>query len=303
MEESMPKPEDTKTFEWYKTVLELGNYEAEFGAKRFHEAVTHHLAIAGSILALAAFAISQDRPVIFALCVLVSLLGTLNACLWRREMEASRRWTIRWRKAAAFIEAEVELRKAVQSKANVFAMSREDKIQRLIEDKKPKEHWWKEAFSYLSWSDRPNPTPQDSTVPESTEAAVDASKLADGGSFESELSKMKTFWDGKRLGTYATRWTKTAWSFSMLYVSLLIVSTLFLIPGVRAWIGVIPKKPEPSTSFVFLTGSTNLLPLAHYSFTIVPTNSVPSTNVLIIVTQTNEPPAIKVVPKSRVELS
>ena len=102
-----------KTFDWYRTIVEIGNFEVEHSRTRFYENSKLHVALGAGSLGLASYALSSKMHLILVLPFLVSALGILNGAAWLRLLNASSWWDERWRRAAAELESDSDFRGAV----------------------------------------------------------------------------------------------------------------------------------------------------------------------------------------------
>lgn len=106
-----------KTFDWYRIIVELGNFEVEHGRTRFYENSKLHLAIGAGSLGLASYSVAHNEPLVLVLVLLVSAFGMVNAVAWLRQLEASSYWEHQWRRAASELEQSAEFRAAVGAAA------------------------------------------------------------------------------------------------------------------------------------------------------------------------------------------
>ena len=101
------------TYEWYRTLVEMGDFEVVHGRERFYENSKLHVAFATGSLGLIAYALNSKVYIVLALAFVVSFYGAANARLWLRQVVASSVWETRWRAAAAELERTPEFRSAV----------------------------------------------------------------------------------------------------------------------------------------------------------------------------------------------
>ena len=102
-----------KTFDWYKSILELGNFEVEHGRIRFFETAKLHLAVVAGILALSAYAVAHSNPVPLLLALILAVFGAVNASAWNRQLASSFSWDARWRLTVSAIEDAEDFRSTV----------------------------------------------------------------------------------------------------------------------------------------------------------------------------------------------
>jgi len=124
-----------KAFDWYISLVELGNFEVEHGRERFYETLKIHIAIVGGILAVASYAVVNEEFIILILGAIVGAFGAVNVGFWRDQIEASSRWESRWRQTVAAIEETPEFRSAV-GMPSVKAWSHAEVRPRLSPDEK-----------------------------------------------------------------------------------------------------------------------------------------------------------------------
>jgi len=119
-----------RTFDWYRTLVELGNFEVEHGRIRFYENSKLHMAFAAGSLGLASYAVSSGAHVVLILAALVSVLALLHGAGWLKQIVASAWWERRWRGTAATLEGTPDFRAAVGA-AELRAWSHEE-VERAI---------------------------------------------------------------------------------------------------------------------------------------------------------------------------
>ena len=112
---------DSKLFDWYRMLIDLGRFEVEHGRIRFYESAKLHLAVAAGILALGSYSVAQAQPRVLILVGVASIFGLFNAIAWIRQIGAATAWEARWYLSAAEIEASEEFRALVNSRVRVWS--------------------------------------------------------------------------------------------------------------------------------------------------------------------------------------
>jgi hypothetical protein len=112
---------DSKLFDWYRMLTDLGRFEVEHGRTRFYETAKLHLAVAAGILALGSYSIAEDEARVLILVGVASVFGFFNAIAWIKQVNAATTWEARWYLSAAEIEDSKEFRALVESKVKAWS--------------------------------------------------------------------------------------------------------------------------------------------------------------------------------------